>query len=79
MRRLEVALARLNVDLNRSRPPTDAERWNGLARRYMLDAAYQREVDNRGRGDLGEAMQRCGDAVVQLRAALSNMRETGDV
>jgi hypothetical protein len=34
----------LQVAIYKVRPPTDAERWNGMARRAMTDAAYARKL-----------------------------------
>lgn len=44
LRRLEHEMTRLYVAIYKVRPPTDAERWNGMARRAMTDAAYARKL-----------------------------------
>lgn len=45
MRRLERELKLLEVAIYRHRGPTYAERLNGMARRYMTDAAYWRQIN----------------------------------
>ena len=74
MRRLEVALNHLRVVVSINRPKTDAERFNGMARRYMTDAVYRREVDDRGRRDLQHMMTRCEREVEALRDTINATR-----